>query len=140
MAKVEIASAFVEDAVGSPVFVLKCAEPHSKKDDQGNWQTVSRTFFDLKASRESQVDLGRFNKGDRIKVWGSQKTEVREHEGKKFYTLVVWAERVEVAQAAQGGFGGGSAQGQGGWAQPPANGAQAGAQGFGGGFADEQPF
>ena len=43
------------------------------------------------------------------------------------------------ARGQGGGFGGGSAQGQGGWAQPPANGAQAGAQGFGGGFESE-PF
>ncbi len=52
----------------------------------------------------------------------------------------------QVTRASQqgqgGGFGGGSAQGQCEWAQPPANGAQTGAQGFGGGFADEesQPF
>lgn len=43
------------------------------------------------------------------------------------------------AQQAQGGFAGGSGQGQGEWVQPGANGAQNGAQGFGGGF-DDSPF
>lgn len=94
MAQVEIKSAFVEDTVGSPVFVLKVAEPHSRKDDAGNWQTVSRTFFDVKVSRDSGIDLAQFAKGDRVSVRGSQRTEVREHEGKKFYTLVVWADSV----------------------------------------------
>jgi len=42
--------------------------------------------------------------------------------------------------AQQGGFGGGTGQGQGDWVQPPVNGAQNAEQGFGGGFADEQPF
>lgn len=124
MAKVEIASAFVEDAKGSPVFVLKVAEPHSRKDDQGNWQTVARTFFDVKVSKDSGIDLGRFAKGDRVQVSGTQKTEVREHEGKKFYTLVVWADRVELAQKGQGG---GSAVPEPGWGGQD-------------GFAGEQPF
>lgn len=143
MSKVEIASAFVEEQVGNPTFVLKCAEPHSKKDDQGNWQTVARTFFDLKVGRESGIDLAQFGKGARIKVWGNQRTEVREHDGKKFYSLVVWADRIEVAQAAGGGNGGGSGAGaagqpQQGWDAPvPASEASGN---FAGGFDDEQPF
>ena len=130
MAEVTIQSAFVEEQVGDPVFVLKCAEPHSKKDEQGKYQTESRTFFDLKVSRDSGIDLNQFQKGARVKVWGNQKTEVREHEGKKFYSLVVWADRIEVAQAAGGGNGGGSGGPGDQWAQPAANGAQEGAQGF----------
>ncbi len=144
MAKIEIQSAFVEEQVGNPTFVLKCAEPHSKKDDQGNWQTVSRTFFDVKVSRDSGIDLTQFGKGSRIKVWGNQKTEVREHEGKKYYSLVVWAERIEVAQS-QNGAGGP----QTGWGtQSPAGGGNSpqntDAASFGGGFgdqfADKNPF
>lgn len=140
MAKIEIASAFVEEQVGNPVFVLKVAEPHSRKDDQGQWQTVSRTFFDVKVSRESQIDLSQFAKGSRIQVWGSQKTEVREHQGKKFYTLVIWADRIEAAQGSQRPQGGPNGGGQASWGQPAQNGPQTGGQGFGGGFADEQPF
>src|SRR5690554_4815565 len=117
MAKVEIKSAFVEEQVGSPVFVLKCAEPHSKKDEHGKYQTESRTFFDLKVSRDSGIDLSQFPKGERIKIWGNQKTEVREHQGKKHYTLVVWADRIEPAQGAQGASGTHSDQ----WAQPASN-------------------
>jgi hypothetical protein len=94
MANVTVKSAFVEDVIGSPAFALKLTEPHSKKDDSGKWQTVSRTFFDLKVSRESGIDLGQFSKGDRVTFSGSQKTEVREYEGKKFYTLTVWADNV----------------------------------------------
>lgn len=107
MSKIEIASAFVEEAKGSPVFVLKIAEPHSRKDEQGNWQTVSRTFFDVKVSRDSGIDLSAFPVKSRIKVWGSQRTEVREHQGKKYYTLTVWADRIEPAGEQQGGSGGG---------------------------------
>lgn len=116
MSKVEIASAFVEEQIGAPVFVLKITEPHSRKDEHGNYQTVARTFYDLKASRESGIDLAQFGKGARVKVWGNQRTEVREHEGKKFYTLVVWADRIEVLQAAQQPQGG---AGQSQWATTP---------------------
>ena len=98
MANITVKSAFVEDVIGSPAFALKLSEPHSKKDESGKWQTVSRTFFDLKVGRESGIDLSRFNKGDRISFSGVQKTETREYQGKKFYTLTVWADNVEVAQ------------------------------------------
>lgn len=133
MAKVEIASAFVEEQVGSPTFVLKVAEPHSKKDDQGNWQTVARTFFDVKASKDSGIDLGQFGKGARIKIVGSQKTEVREHQGKKFYTLMIWADSIELAQGSQQSQGGG-------FGAPAAPASSGGDWGGQSGFDDEQPF
>lgn len=136
MAEVIIKSAFIEEQVGSPTFVLKVAEPHSKKDEQGNWQTVSRTFFDVKVSKDSQINLGRFSKGDRVSISGTQKTEVREHQGKKYYTLTIWADRIEAAQGAQNQ-----------WAtQTPAGGAQGSqnqdAPAFGGGSDgfDQSPF
>lgn len=135
MAVIEIKSAFVEEQVGSPVFVLKIAEPHSKQDEQGNWQTVARTFFDVKVSRDSGIDLSQFGKGDRVRVIGNQRTEVREHQGKKFYSLVVWADTIEAAQSQNAGFGGGS-QCQWGNSAPAGSGAPQG------GFTDdaEQPF
>lgn len=100
MANITVKSAFVEDVIGSPAFALKLSEPHSRKDESGKWQTVSRTFFDLKVGRESGIDLSRFSKGDRISFSGVQKTEAREYQGKKLYTLTVWADQVEVAQSA----------------------------------------
>lgn len=93
MATVEIRSAFVEDNKG---FVLKIAEPHSKKNEQGGYDTTSRTFFDVKVSRDSGINLEQFQKGQRISVKGNQKTEMREWEGKKLYTLVIWAEQITV--------------------------------------------
>lgn len=48
--------------------------------------------------------------------------------------------RKQSQQAQQGGFGGGSGQGQDSWAKPPANGPQNGGQGFGGGADFGQPF
>jgi len=93
MATVEIRSAFVEDNKG---FVLKIAEPHSKKNEQGGYDTTSRTFFDVKVSRDSGINLEQFQKGQRISVKGNQKTEVREWEGKKLYSLVIWADSIAV--------------------------------------------
>lgn len=98
MANIEVKSAFVEEVIGSPAFVLKLSEPHSKKNDAGKWETVSRTFFDLKVGRESGIDLGGFSKGDRVTFSGIQKTETREHQGKKYYTLTVWADTIAVTQ------------------------------------------
>lgn len=102
MARIEF-EAFVEDVLTgqSGAFGLKTAEPHSRKDENGKWQTVARTFRSVKASRESGIDFAEFAKGDRVKIWGSEKTEVREYEGKKFYDLVVWADRVERAERGQ---------------------------------------
>jgi hypothetical protein len=89
--------AFIEDVISGPsgAFALKTAEPHSKKDEAGKWQTVARTFRTVKASRDSGVDFGAFTKGDRVSVAGAEKTEVREYQGKKLYDLVVWAASVQ---------------------------------------------
>jgi len=101
MAKIEIESAFVEawnkTTDQHPAWGMKTAEPHSKKNDAGKYDTVGRTFRTIKVSRASGIDLTQFAKGDRVKVWGSEQTETREHEGKKYYDLIVWADRVEPA-------------------------------------------
>jgi hypothetical protein len=88
---------FVEDVISGPsgAFALKVAEPHSRKDEAGKWQTIARTFRTVKASRDSGVDFGGFAKGDRVSVAGAEKTEVREYQGKKLYDLVVWAASVQ---------------------------------------------
>ena len=103
MAKIEIESAFIEawtkNEEQHPAWGMKTAEPHSRKNDAGKYETVGRTFRTVKVSRASGIDLTQFRKGDRVSVWGKEVTETREHEGKKFYDLVVWADRVEVAES-----------------------------------------
>ena len=103
MAKIEIESAFIESWTKNdeqhPAWGMKTAEPHSRKNDAGKYETVGRTFRTIKVSRASGIDLTQFRKGDRVSVSGKEVTETREHEGKKFYDLVVWADRVEVAES-----------------------------------------
>lgn len=87
--------AFVEDVKrtqSGEAFVLKTSEPHRRKNDQDQWETTARTFRDVKASRG--VSLEGYGKGDRVTVTGQEKTESRQHDGKTFYTLVVWAETI----------------------------------------------
>jgi hypothetical protein len=100
MAKIEVESAFVEDVISGAngVFGLKTAEPHSRKDDAGKWQTVARTFRSVKSSRDSGVSFDGFAKGDRVHIWGNEKTEKRTYEGKDYFDLVVWADRVEAVE------------------------------------------
>lgn len=106
MAKIEIESAFVEPWTRNqdehPSWGMKTAEPHSRKNDDGKYETVGRTFRTVKVSRNSGIDLTEFRKGDRVQVWGNETTETREHEGKKFYDLVVWADRVERIDSQHG--------------------------------------
>lgn len=102
MARIEIESAFVEPWTKSsddhPAWGMKTAEPHSRKKETGEgYETVGRTFRTVKVSRASGIDLTQFRKGDRVQVWGKEVTETREHEGKKYYDLVLWADRVERA-------------------------------------------
>jgi hypothetical protein len=104
MAKIEIDSAFVEawtkNTEQHPAWGMKTAEPHSRKNEDGKYETVGRTFRTVKVPRSTGIDLTMFRKGDRVKVWGREVTETREHEGKKYYDLIVWAERVESAGSA----------------------------------------
>lgn len=80
-----------------PAWGMKTAETHSRKNDAGKYETVGRTFRTVKVSRASGLDLTEYPKGARVKVTGSEATESREHDGKKFYDLIVWADRVELA-------------------------------------------
>ena len=135
MAKIEF-EGFVNEAVGNPVFVLKVAENHRKKNTNGEFENAGKTFFDVKVGRDSGVDLSMFPKDTRVKVSGRQLTEVWEHNGKKYYTLTVWADRIEVAQAAQGGSNAGS-QPQ--WTSAPPAQESSPQGGFGDSFGSE-PF
>lgn len=130
MAKIEIESAFVEpwtkNAEQHPSWGMKTAEPHSKKREDGSgYDTVSRTFRTVKVSQASGIDLTQFAKGDRVQVWGREVTEVREHDGKKYYDLVVWADRVEPHQRSQQPPGLNGSAGTDPWATPPTNAPQA---------------
>jgi len=102
MSKIEIESAFVESWTKNqdehPQWGMKTAEPHRRKNDAGEWETVGRTFRTVKVSGSSGINLSRFRKGDRVSIVGREVTETREHEGKKYFDLVVWADRVELAE------------------------------------------
>jgi hypothetical protein len=104
MAKIEIESAFVEawnkNTEEHPTWGMKTAETHSRKNEEGKYETVGRTFRTIKVPRSTGIDLTTFRKGDRVQVWGREVTETREHEGKKYYDLIVWADRVESAGSA----------------------------------------
>lgn len=107
MASITIDSAFIEAWTKSddqhPAWGMKTAEPHSRKKEDGTgYETVGRTFRTVKVSRATGIDLTQFSKGQRVKVSGKEVTETREHDGKKYYDLIVWADRVELAEGAQG--------------------------------------
>ena len=99
--------AFVEswtkDTESHPSWGLKSAETHRRKKESSDYEyeTVGRIFRTVKVSRASGIDLTRFAKGERIKVTGQEVTETREHDGKKYYDLVVWANSVESAERGQ---------------------------------------
>lgn len=93
MAKIEF-TAFVEDVKGD--WLLKTAEPHRKQVD-GKWETVGRTFRTVKAAYGTTQDFSTLSKGDRVEVVGTESTETREYQGKKYYDLVVKAEAVKLA-------------------------------------------
>lgn len=103
MAKIEIDSAFVEpwtrNTESHPAWGMKTAEPHSRKNEAGGYDTVGRTFRTVKVPQSSGIDLTRFRKGDRVKISGREVTETREADGKKYYDLIVWADTVELAGA-----------------------------------------
>ena len=98
MAKIEF-EAFIEAWTKNneqhPSWGMKTAEAHSRKNDQGRYETVGRTFRTVKVSRSSGLQLTDYPKGARVKVTGTEVTETREHEGKKYYDLIVWADSVE---------------------------------------------
>lgn len=144
MANVQIESAFVDKVISGQQgpFALKTVEPHRRKNDRGEYETTARTFRDVKGR---DVDFSQFAEGDRVRIIGREVTEKREHEGKDYYSLVVWADAVvkitprDGAQQAQGAP---ITPPAGNYAAQPTNGPQTGAQGdWGtGSFTDETPF
>jgi hypothetical protein len=91
MAKIQF-TGFVEDVKGD--WMLKTAEPHRKQVD-GKWETVGRTFRMVKAAYNTPIDFSTFQKGDRVEVEGTESTVTREYNGQKYYDLVVKADSVK---------------------------------------------
>jgi hypothetical protein len=144
-------TAFVEDWTQNspqhPDWGMKTAEPHRKKDGD-QWVTTARTFRTVKGGYANdapvRIDFTRFSKGDRVIVTGTEVTEVRESNGKKYYDLVCKATTVVIApQQGQGGRGGASTSPAADWDSAPASKPQTGAQdawATAGGYSDETPF
>ncbi|MGO1547998.1 hypothetical protein [Microbacterium gubbeenense] len=137
MAQVQIETAFVDKVISGQQgpFALKTSEPHRRKNDRGEYETVGRTFRDVKGR---DVDFSQFAEGDRVRIFGREVTEKREHEGKDYYSLVVWADavvKIQPRDAAQQAQGAPNAGGTGNYAAAPTNDAQTGGWG-----ADPTPF
>ncbi|OOB91206.1 hypothetical protein [Rathayibacter sp. VKM Ac-2630] len=97
-------TAFVEswtkNAEQHPAWGMKTAETHRKKDGD-EWVDNGRTFRTVKVAYGVDLDLTQFRKGDRVNIVGTEVTESREHDGKKYYDLVVKATSVELAQTGR---------------------------------------
>lgn len=100
MADVQVKSAFVDKVlIGQDgAWGVKTSEPHSRKNDTGGYDTTGRTFRTL---RGRNVDWSQFQEKDRITFFGREETVEREHEGKKFYDLIVWVDAAEVIKTQQ---------------------------------------
>lgn len=139
-------TAFVEDWTANnpqhPDWALKTAEPHRKKDGD-QWVTTARTFRTVKGGYANdqpvRIDFTQFKKGDRLIITGTEVTEVREHNGKKYYDLVVKATTVVVAPQQGRTQTNTGAQPQ--WDGPPANAPQNGSWQTAGDITDaDLPF
>lgn len=76
-----------------PAWGLRLAESHGKGDER------TYTNYTVKVSRASGIDLRQFKKDDRLRISGTQQTESREYDGKRYDNLVIWAETVEIANS-----------------------------------------
>ena len=81
-----------------PAWGMKTAETHSRKDENGELYTASRTFRTVKSSNQAEIDFTQFKQGDLVEVTGWEITEVREYNGEKMYNLVVRADNVVLAE------------------------------------------
>ncbi|WP_047219944.1 hypothetical protein [Delftia lacustris] len=100
MADIQVRSAFVDKVlVGTDgAWGLKTSEPHSRKNDAGGYDTTGRTFRTL---RGRNIDWSHFQEKDRITFFGREETVEREHEGKKYYDLIVWVDAAAVINSQQ---------------------------------------
>lgn len=100
MAEISKLTGFVENwnrndiTAPNPEWAMKVSEPHAKKVDD-KFVTDGRTFWTVKAMYGVSIDFTQFRAGDRVELSGRSKTVEREHEGKKYYDLVLLAETVK---------------------------------------------
>lgn len=100
MADIQVKSAFVDKVLtgNDGVWGVKTSEPHSRKNDSGGYDTTGRTFRTL---RGRNVDWSQFQEKDRITFFGREETVEREHEGKKYYDLIVWVDSAAVIRVQE---------------------------------------
>ena len=91
MAEVKL-KGIVERVLGSKC--VKVVERHSKKDENGDWQTVGRTFFTVWVGDQALPA-----EGDLVTVVGTQKTVAEEYQGTTRYNLHVSASTVIVEKS-----------------------------------------
>lgn len=96
-----VVEGFVEQVIMSKgkAFALKVTETHRAKNEAGEWYTKARTYRTVKAGKDTGIDFSQFYENTRVKVVGSEITEEREYEGKKYYDLVVWASSIETLES-----------------------------------------
>lgn len=73
---------------------VKVVERHSKKDDNGDWQTVGRTFFTVWINDQTLPA-----EGDLVTIIGTQKTVAEEYKGETRYNLHVSASTIIVEKS-----------------------------------------
>lgn len=73
-------------------FGFEMTETHRKKQEDGSYKTVARTFHKVKGA----ATVGH-RVGERVTVTGRQVTEAWDRDGETRYSLVVWADSVSVA-------------------------------------------
>lgn len=137
---------FSQTQQGLPVGNLRVLAGRSKKDEQGNWQTLSTTAYQAAFWREHHDLLLRLNpeKGDSVIVTGTVEG-VDSYDGPNGLSLSVRvnADGIRLFKKQQRQDGGYSGQAQGGYQQPsqgqPQNDPWAGG-GQGGGFDQDPPF
>lgn len=141
MADIQVKSAFVDKVLAGNdgAWGLKTSEPHSRKNDTGGYDTTGRTFRTI---RGKGIDWSQFQERDRITFFGREETIEREHEGKKYYDLIVWVDAVNVIRPQQGQSQpaqSAPAQSQEPWSTPGSS-TTADAWVTPGGFSDDTPF
>jgi hypothetical protein len=82
-----------------PDWAMKVTEPHRREID-GKWETVGRTYRQVKTAYGVSIDFTQFKPGDRVEISGTEITETREYNGQKYYDLTVKADEVKQVMPA----------------------------------------
>lgn len=136
---------------GTKWAILNAAANRSKKNDDGQWETVATLFVSITGTGYLAERLARFGKGDPLFASGEIQTEQREHQGNRYTNVRLRAKEVRAVerenqnQQQGGGYSSGGSGYSGGGYSSGGSGFGSGAdvwggqdqQGFGG---DEPPF